>query len=65
MDALPQTTPYRMAVNNTARYIRSPANRRGEEFHLDAFKASEVLAIAFCKLKEDVILDLLNAKDQS
>lgn len=57
-----ETTPYQMAINNTARYLRSPDNRRGDDFHLDAFKASEVLAIAFCKAKEEVIADLINAK---
>ena len=58
-----QTTPYQMAINNTARYLRSPENRRGnDDFHLDAFTASEVLAIAFCKAKEEVVADLIHAK---
>lgn len=57
------TSVYQMAINNTAAYLGSPANRRGaEEYHLNAFQASEVLAIAFCKAKEEVIDDLIRAR---
>lgn len=59
-------TVYQMAINNTAAFIRGPANHtrvKGEDgFELDAFTASLVLAAAFCKLKEDVLADLISAR---
>lgn len=55
-------TPYRMAINNVANYIRSLDNRdRHGDCNIDAFQASEILAIAFCKLKEDVLADIVSA----
>ncbi len=58
---------YQMAINNTAAFIRSPANRKVmkglEEYELDAFTASVVLAAAFCKLKEEVMADILSVPD--
>ena len=48
---------YQMEVNNIANYMRK--NRGNTE--LDAFICSSVLAIAHCKLKEDVIQDIINA----
>ena len=60
-------TPYSMCINNVAAYIRSDDNRAHLEQHgrmvevqaLTAFEASAVLAIAFCKSKEEVIADLI------
>lgn len=50
---------YDMVIRNVARKIR---NSREGDFH-DAFTCSEVIAVAFCKLKEDVINDLIMAKE--
>ena len=56
-------TTYQMAVTNTAAFIRSPENReKTEEVVFDAFTASVVLAVAFCKAKEEVLMDLVNVK---
>lgn len=44
---------YTVAITNVARYIRSPRNLNcadGEP--MNGYRASEVLAIAFCKSKE-------------
>lgn len=50
-----QKSVYQMVISNVARKIRkSPEG----EFP-DAFVCSEVLAAAFCKLKEDVVTDLV------
>ena len=49
---------YKAAINNVARCIR-----KQEPDSLDnitAFTASEVLGIAFCKSKEEVMQDILN-----
>lgn len=47
---------YQMVISNLARKIRkSPEG----EFY-DAFVCSEVIAAAFCKLKEDVLSDLVS-----
>lgn len=63
------TTPYQMCVNNVASYIRNQsrydvekAERDGDK-SLDAFEASRVLAIAFCKASaEEVLVDIITAK---
>ena len=53
-------TPYQMTINNVARHIRmNPATWDGT--NLDAFTASHVLGIAFCKDKIEVIEDIINA----
>jgi len=48
---------YQMEVNNIANYMKQHAG----ETEFDAFICSSVLAIAHCKLKEDVIEDIINA----
>lgn len=56
---------YQMAISNTARAIRSqpPAIRDNDPIpELNAFTASSILAVAFCKAKEEVIADLLRAE---
>ena len=54
-------TPYAVAITNVARYIRSQRNLNCEEgVPLDAFRASEVLGIAFCKAKEEVLDDIVH-----
>lgn len=53
---------YQMAINNTATFIRSESNRLpDDEFVVNAFTASIVLAAAFCKIREEVLNDLLLA----
>ena len=52
------TTPYQMAINNMARKIRSQSE--DQEPRLNAFDASIYLAVAFCKLPEDVIADIIS-----
>lgn len=52
-------TPYQMCINNVARHIADhPAET---EENITAFTASTILAIAWCKSKEEVINDLLLA----
>ena len=59
------TTPYQMAINNVAAYISGPENMaalsRGDGTAMDAFTASSVLSAAFCKAKEEVIMDIVGA----
>jgi hypothetical protein len=52
-------TPYQMCINNTARHINGHALFPHDT--VDAFSASTVLAVAFCKSKEDVVSDLIVA----
>ena len=54
-----ETTPYQMAVNNVARAIRDSEFEPGS--CPDAFMSSAVLAMAFCKAKEEVIEDIIKA----
>ena len=53
---------YRMQINNVADYIlnNSPDDYMSEA--VDIFTFSSILAIANCKLKEDVLEDILNAQ---
>lgn len=57
---------YQTAIANTAAFIRSKENKHNVEHNpeqaINAFTASSVLAIAFGKTKEDVIMDLMNVK---
>ena len=56
--------PYKMAVSNVARYIRSARNLNCEDgVPLDGYRASEVLSVAFCKAKEEVLADILSVKE--
>lgn len=49
-------TPYQMCVNNAARYIQDTADTQD---CIDAFTVSSVLAVCFCKDKEEVINDIV------
>ena len=54
---------YKMAITNVARYIRSHRNLSCEEgVPLDGYRASEVLSVAFCKSKEEVLADILSVE---
>ena len=56
-------SPYMVAINNVARFIRSAHNYDDDGAYLDGYTASKVLAIAFCKSKEEVLADILRAGD--
>lgn len=62
----PPTSPYQMAINNTATFIRSQENKRAATVGtgLDAFAASFALGVAFCKAKEEVLADLIKAQTE-
>lgn len=51
---------YSMAITNTARFIRSARNSHSDSVPLDAYTASETLAVAFCKAKGEVLADILS-----
>jgi hypothetical protein len=56
---------YSMAILNVARFIRSPRNLNCEDgAPLDGYRASEVLSVAFCKAKEEVLADILRAGER-
>lgn len=51
---------YQMCINNVAAAIRAQKPDDSDpEPTLNAFRASEILAVAFCKSKEEVMADLL------
>lgn len=54
-----QITPYQMCINNIALYIRH--TKDGSIPSINAFDCSEVIAIAFCKFKEEVLADIIRA----
>jgi hypothetical protein len=56
-------TVYQMLVNNVAMGILSEENQREVNIGkgITAFQASEVLALALCKNKEEIIQDIINA----
>jgi hypothetical protein len=62
----PPTSPYQMAINNTATFIRSQENKRAATVGtgLDAFAASFTLGVAFCKAMEEVLADLIKAQTE-
>jgi len=59
-------TAYQMCIANIAIFLRSSENQKNQETGqgLDAFAASHVIAIAFCKIKEEVIFDITNYKQE-
>jgi len=51
---------YEMCVNNIARELSSyTGSERARRDGFNAFDASEVLAVAFCKSKEEVLSDIV------
>jgi hypothetical protein len=58
----PYTSPYQMAINNVARAIRNQHLIGSEEPTVNAFDASEILALAFCKNKVEVLADIIGAE---
>jgi hypothetical protein len=52
-----QVTPYELMINNCKAYIAG-ADRTSPET-LDAFRISEVLSIALCKDKAEILFDLV------
>ena len=61
-----QVTPYQMCINNVAIHImNNPPNDVGKPQnpnHVTAFEAASILSIAFCKAKEEIVHDIVNAK---
>ena len=56
---------YNVAITNVARYIRSERNASCTDgVPLDGYRASEVLSVAFCKAKEEVLADILRVNDR-
>lgn len=56
---------YKMAIKNVARYIASQRNLSCiDVVPMDGFRASEVLSIAFCKAKEEILADILRAGEE-
>ena len=57
---------YTFAINNIARRIRSVDNQilleQNSHEELTAFKAADILATAFCKIYDDVLLDITLAE---
>lgn len=49
---------YDLMISNCRSYLKK-SNPHSPD-HLNAFKLSEVIAIALCKTKEDVIMDIIN-----
>lgn len=55
---------YQMAVNNVARFIKSQKpddNDFGCMHVITAFDASVILAAAFCKSQDEVLIDIYRA----
>lgn len=50
---------YPWVISNVRSYIERCAKLEKDESCLNAFDVSSVLAVAFCKTKEDVIVDIL------
>lgn len=63
------TTFYQFAIGNVARHLKSPENVAKvkmtdiSEPPMTAFQASEVLAIVFCKNKEEIMQDIVNHQE--
>jgi hypothetical protein len=54
---------YQFAINNCVSYLAGLTDsQRASEKYLNAFSLSEVIGIAFCKNKEEVILDMIKVK---
>ena len=55
--------PYKVAITNVARYIRSHRSTSGEDGGtLDGYTASMGLSVAFCKAKEEILADIMRAE---
>jgi hypothetical protein len=58
---------YKMAINNIVVKMNSKENKMLIDLFpnsrdiIDAFKASDILSICFCKSKEEVIMDIILA----
>lgn len=54
---------YKVAITNVARYIKSRRDTSEDGASLDGYTASTVLAVAFCKAKEEVLADIMQVDD--
>ena len=61
---------YKMTINNIANYIKDSAPQDAEKdgydkretVAFDAFEAASVLSVAFCKSKEEVLIDIIKSQ---
>lgn len=53
---------YQFCIGNCANQLRN--QKPLDPNSIDAFRMSEVLAIAFCKTKEDVLIDIITYKEK-
>lgn len=55
-------TPYKMEINNAARYILANPADSFLSVPIDIFQFSLILGIVHCKAQEEVLTDILNAQ---
>lgn len=57
---------YGMCIRNVASYLRSKTDleKERDHEHFDAFEAATVISVAFAKLKEDVLADIISVDVQ-
>ena len=53
---------YKMMISNAKQHLKEQDPNNPKEDDFSAFKISEVLSLCLCKTKEDVIMDIINAK---
>jgi len=54
-----EVTPYQMCINNAKNHIMKHGSIEIDKESVDAFTFSTVIAICFCKAKEEVLVDLI------
>lgn len=55
------TSPYQMAVNNMAAYLKKVNPL--DEGAMNAFDLSAAAAVMFCKNKEEILADIINVNN--
>ena len=58
-----KVTPYQMCINNAARYIKYHPD--GVVGNIDIFVFSSVLSACFCKDKEEIARDIIEAENEN
>tara|TARA_B110000008_G_C16551556_1_gene396515 strand:+ start:101 stop:277 length:177 start_codon:yes stop_codon:yes gene_type:complete len=53
---------YKLMISNAKQHIKEQDanNPKADDFNI--FRISEILALCLCKRKEDIIMDIINAK---
>ena len=61
-------TPYQMCINNASGYIKRNKAMITQLNHevpnpnaIDAFEFAKILSVCFCKAKEEIVMDIVNA----